>query len=575
MTSRLTIAAVVAAVGFMAAAPIGAAPPDAKAAAGPADIFGLGKVWKFHLAVSARDYEALQPAAGGGFFGGPGGPGGPGFPGRPAPPPKAADKPTDVHKGGSFGIEFPFVHADFTAEGKTYKDIGLRYKGGGSFVMSNGRTKRNFKVELDHFDTKQRFHGHKKINLNAGVMDPTGAREALAFAVFRDAGVLAPRTAFAEVTLTVPGKFDGELVGLYTVIEQVDKSFLAARFKNGKGLLMKPEVRPGLGPRGPLGYQGDNWEPYKAALQPKRDATPEEAKRVIEFTRLINRADDPQFRREIGSYLDVDQFLRFLGVTALLVNMDSFFTGGHNAYVYLNPDTNKFVFIPWDLDLSFGGFFMFGQADQQADMSLTHPYPGENRLVERVLAVKEHNDRYQAILKELSSTCFAKDRLLANLDAIEKATKDARDREAKAVTARRENMGFGFGAGPGPGFGAGPGQTSLRSFIDRRTAAVADQVAGKSKGRAPQGFGFGPPPGGGPGPFGGGPPRPGEVLPPPLQDALRLTPEQRKQLAELQKDVDDRIDKLLTDEQKAQLRRMRAGGPPGGSGKERPKGDRP
>ena len=40
------------------------------------------------------------------------------------------------------------------------------------------------------------------------LMDPTRGREALAYAVFRAAGVPAPRTAFAEVTLTVPGKYD-------------------------------------------------------------------------------------------------------------------------------------------------------------------------------------------------------------------------------------------------------------------------------------------------------------------------------------------------------------------------------
>jgi spore coat protein CotH len=28
---------------------------------------------------------------------------------------------------------------------------------------------------------------------------------------------------------------------------------------------------------------------------------------------------------------------------------------GQNFYLYLHPVTNKFVIIPWDLDLSFGG----------------------------------------------------------------------------------------------------------------------------------------------------------------------------------------------------------------------------
>ena len=45
------------------------------------DIFGLTKVYDFHLKVSAKDFDRMQPSGGmrgpGGFRGGPGGPGGP------------------------------------------------------------------------------------------------------------------------------------------------------------------------------------------------------------------------------------------------------------------------------------------------------------------------------------------------------------------------------------------------------------------------------------------------------------------------------------------------------------------
>lgn len=84
--------------------------------------------------------------------------------------------------------------------------------------------------------------------------------------------------------------------------------------------------------------------------------------------------------------------------------------------------------------------------------------------------------------------------------------------------------------------------------------------------------------GGGPGGMRGGPPRPGEVLPPPVQDALQLTDDQKKQLAELQKETDAKIDKVLTEDQRAEFKRMREGNvtfvrpggpggpPPGGPG---------
>jgi hypothetical protein len=68
-------------------------------------------------------------------------------------------------------------------------------------------------------------------------------------------------------------------------------------------------------------------------------------------------------------------------VTALLVNLDSFFTGGHNVYIYLN--------------LSFGDYFPLGSPDQLAELSVTHPYPGENKLVDRLLAIPDVSEKYR------------------------------------------------------------------------------------------------------------------------------------------------------------------------------------
>ena len=62
----------------------------------------------------------------------------------------------------------------------------------------------------------------------------------------------------------------------------------------------------------------------------------------------------------------------------------------------------------------------------------------------------------------------------------------------------------------------------------------------------------------------GGPPRPGQILPPFLQERLSLTADQKKQLEELQKEVDAKLAKILTDEQKQQLKEMRERGPGGG-----------
>ncbi len=56
--------------------------------------------------------------------------------------------------------------------------------------------------------------------------------------------------------------------------------------------------------------------------------------------------------------------------------------------------------------------------------------------------------------------------------------------------------------------------------------------------------------------------RPGELIPGFLQGRLRLSEAQRKKLADLQKEVDARLQKLLTEEQKAAMKRMSPGAPP-------------
>ena len=109
---------------------------------------------------------------------------------------------------------------------------------------------------------------------------------------------------------------------------------------------------------------------------------------------------------------------------------------------------------------------------------------------------------------------------------------------------------------------------------DELTALFEKESAALGRG-GPGGPGFGPGGPGGPG-FGGGPGRgmggPGQVLPPFLQDALNLTDAQRKQLEELQKEVDAKLAKILTDAQRQQFREMRERGPggpgfrPGGPG---------
>jgi putative membrane-bound dehydrogenase-like protein len=451
---------------------------DAKEAAGK-DVFGTTRVWSLHLTIPAKEYEAMQPPAGG--FG---------FPGAPAP---AARAPQDKRERerNLFGTEFPWAQAELTAAGQSYKKVGLRYAGDITYFASARQLKRPLAIGFTRFGGRP-FHGLATLQLHAMPMDPAKGREVLAYSVFRSAGAQAPRTAFAEVTLTVPGKHDKAYLGLYVVVEEVDARFLADRFGTDKGLLMKP-----FGVRS-VEHLGDDWGRYKAQYRPLSEPTKEQARRVVAFARLVNQAKDDEFNKEIASYLDVDAFLRFLAANTLTANLQSAFALGHNYYLYLHPKTNKFIFVAADLEFALANFLLMGNANELTDLSLTRPYPGANKLVDRLLAVKEIKEKYQKLLGDLSKKAFTRERLLKEIEAVEKVTKEPLAKEKKASEARKEGP-----AGFGPPGGAAPQPPDLRTFVRKRTASVAAQLAGKGKGYVPRAFSFGPPGGG----AGGGPGR--------------------------------------------------------------------
>jgi Spy/CpxP family protein refolding chaperone len=89
--------------------------------------------------------------------------------------------------------------------------------------------------------------------------------------------------------------------------------------------------------------------------------------------------------------------------------------------------------------------------------------------------------------------------------------------------------------------------TALQKDVDGKLEKILTEEQRK---QSKIGFASGgPPPGGA-----GGPPQPGQILPSFLPGALHLTEEQKKQIDAFQKQTDAKLDQLLTDEQKKQLK---------------------
>jgi hypothetical protein len=129
-----------------------------------------------------------------------------------------------------------YVRADFWFDGEPFRNVAIRPKGMSSLMSGRGSGRMPLKVDFNFFNFAQNFRGVKKLNLNNGFSDPSFIRETIGYELFEQMDLPSPRRAFADVWVN-----DTHL-GLYTIVEQVDKTFLRRNFVNPEGNLYKPET---------------------------------------------------------------------------------------------------------------------------------------------------------------------------------------------------------------------------------------------------------------------------------------------------------------------------------------------
>lgn len=404
----------------------------------------------------------------------------------------------------ALGIEYSYVRADMEFEGRLFKDVAVRYKGGGAFLESRESLKRPLKIGLNNFNKGQKLAGVTTLNLGNCVTDATYMNEVLAYRLYREAGVPASRTAYARVYVTVTGKYERQYIGLYTLVENIDKDFAEAVFGSRKGAILKP-VTPSL-----FADLGRNWKYYNQTYDPKGNLSDQQVGRVIDLCRLVTYANDAEFSGKLGDFIDIENLSRFMAVMVYLSDVDGILGPGQNLYLHLHPDTNKFTFIPWDQDRSFGNFPMRGSQEQREQLSIHRPWDGQNRFLERVYRAEAFKKAYLANLGEFSKSIFRPERFAQQMDAIAAVIRPGIEAESAENLARFDaavagETPPGGGVGGRSGIRQPPGKP-VKPFVRIRAQSIVDQLSGKSQGmELGFGRGGGADGGRGPGGFGGGP----------------------------------------------------------------------
>jgi hypothetical protein len=243
--------------------------------------------------------------------------------------------------------------------------------------LTNGTPKSSYKIGFTNKD--ERLYDMRALNLKSMWNDVSQLREALAWSLFKQAGVRSSRHTYARLCI------NDRYYGLYSIIEQVDKAFLKDHFtkNNNDGNLYKAywaDIGPAtLEYRGPSGRDyftaasiDDRSYQLKTNDDPDDDPALQTYDDLAGFIRVINgvdlpggddKFDTPAYQASVEAVFDVRSFLRWASVNTLIGAWDNYWRTPANYYLY---DSGKkgagagfmakpyFTWIPWDYDNSFG-----------------------------------------------------------------------------------------------------------------------------------------------------------------------------------------------------------------------------
>jgi len=237
-------------------------------------------------------------------------------------------------------------------DGLSLSDVGVRYKGASSYSATTS-DKKALKLDFNEFVKGQNYQGFKKLNLHNGMGDPSFQRESLCYELLKQASAAYCRTAYAKVYL------NGNYLGLYLMVEQIDKSYLKRHFGTKKGTLYKVITGQDLSTI-------DNKNFFKKFFQLRTNKKEGNYDRLFEFIELLNDDTVEEFQQELDEIFDVSSFLKALAVYTLTNNWDSYLGTCRNYYLFHNPEDDKLYWIAWDHNLSFGGTLKDYKYDEYA-----------------------------------------------------------------------------------------------------------------------------------------------------------------------------------------------------------------
>jgi len=324
-----------------------------------------------------------------------------------------------------------WISADVIINGERFSAVGIRTKGNSSLTQMGGRSsggsnRYSLQFKMNKYVKGQTYYGLDTFCVNNMMGDATYMKDYLAYDIMNFIGVDTPLANYANVTV------NGEAYGFGIALERYDEAFLDRVYNTSAGELYNIKIAmgrredfegdwqdiansfPGGRQRGDGGmgggrgggslqYTDDEIGSYSAIFDNAvGKASDKDKQRVITALENLNAGTD------LEKYIDVDATLRYFAAHTVVVNLDSYTSNmAQNYYIYEHG--GKLTILPWDYNLSFGGF-QSGDASSVVNFPIDTPVSGvsmEDRpLLNKLLEVDEYRERYHDYLRQIVEGYF-------------------------------------------------------------------------------------------------------------------------------------------------------------------------
>jgi hypothetical protein len=345
----------------------------------------------------------------------------------------------------------------------TVYNVGLRLRGN----TSREAAKKSFKISVNSFVSGQKYKGLKKLNLNGEHNDPSIMRSKLNWDLLRNNELPSTRVSFTDFYINDVNK------GLYIIVEHINDDFLELRYGNSEGNLYKC-----LWPAN-LQYISSNPEDYKLesygrrVYELKNNLDTDDYSDIANFINVLNNTPINDLYCELSKVFDVEDYLEILATDILTGNWDGYAFNKNNFYLYHNPETDRFQYIPYDLDNTLG-IDWFGEDWTQKNIYNWSPGWDYLPLYERLMENEEMKNIFSFFVNDIRAQ-FSGDSLNNAIDSF----RDLIAPSAELDTFRIMDYGFtydDFWNSFDQNIPYGHVDSGLKPFYEDRSASAEDQL---------------------------------------------------------------------------------------------------